>query len=271
MNDERRTSGPGASCAEFETQIAAALAGEVSAAERRELDEHLARCPRCAREAADLAALWRGLERLPADQPSPFLAARFERMLRREIELDAQGSQRAGAAAGGRRFGAATLAAALAVGIGIGVLFRWFGAPSGEIEALRDEVGSLHQMVAVSLLAQASPSERLQGVAYGRQLAGQEPRVLEALFSALATDPNVNVRLAALEALAPATELPARRHRLVQAVAAQDSPLVQLTAIDLLLEGGGEAARRDLESLLADPDLDPTVASYLRDRLGRSA
>ena len=88
---------------------------------------------------------------------------------------------------------------------------------------------------------------------------------------ALTRDTNVNVRLAALEALAPATALPHDRARLVAAVAAQDSPLVQLTAIDLLLETDGAAARRDLEQLLADPDLDPTVASHPRDRLGRSA
>jgi HEAT repeat protein len=164
------------------------------------------------------------------------------------------------------------LAAALAAGVGIGLIAAGGRGPGeGEIQALRREVGSLHQMVAVSLLAQESASERLRGVAYGRDLAGNEPEVLDALFSALASDPNVNVRLAALEALAPATSLPARRQRLVRAVAAQDSPLVQLTAIDLLIESDGAAARRDLEQLLADPDLDPTVASYLRDRLGRSA
>ena len=120
-------------------------------------------------------------------------------------------------------------------------------------------------------MRQSSPSERLQGVAYGRGLAQSDPRVVEALLGALADDANVNVRLAALEALAPATALPRNRTRLVAAVAAQDSPLVQLTAIDLLLESDGAAARRDLEQLLADPDLDPTVASYLRARLGRSA
>lgn len=259
-------------CSDYEGLLAAALAGELSAAERRALDEHLAECPRCAAEAASLAEIWRGLGRLEETAPSPFLAARFERMLSREIAAEA--TRDALAAAAPRRSPAlawaAGLAAALAVGVALG-FFAATGGPRGEVAELRGELAALHETVAVAMLGQASPSERLQGVAYSRPLAARDPRVVEALLAALARDPNVNVRLAALEALAPATSLPSGRARMVAAVAAQDSPLVQLTAIDLLLERDGAAARRNLERLLSDPDLDPTVASYLRDRLGRSA
>jgi hypothetical protein len=53
-------------------------------------------------------------------------------------------------------------------------------------------------------------------------------------------------------------------------VAQQESPLVQLSLLALLLESDGPAARRDLEQLLDNPNLDPVVRGYLRDRLGRS-
>lgn len=259
-------------CLELEAQLGAALHGELTAAERAELDAHLAVCPRCAAEAADLQWLWRGLAALPEESPSPFLAARFDRLLRQEQALRAPVAI-AGPAAARSRPSAGALAAAAAALLAVGVLFGTSlgGRRTAEVEVagLRQEVGRLHELVAVSLLTQASPSERLQGVAYGRELAGRDPRVAEALFAALAEDPNVNVRLAALEALAPATMLPAGRARLVRAVARQDSPLVQITAIDLLLESGGEAAHRDLRQLLDSPDLEPAVASYLRDRLGR--
>jgi hypothetical protein len=260
-------------CRDYEILLAGALAGEISAAERRGLDEHLAVCPRCAAEAASLGEIWRGLGRLEAEAPSPFLAARFERMLAREIAAEA--TRESLAAAAPRRSPvlawAAGLAAALAMGVALGFFAAGGGGARREVAELRGEVAALHETVAVSMLGQASPSERLQGVAYSRPLAASDPRVREALLAALARDSNVNVRLAALEALAPATALPHGRARLLAAVAAQDSPLVQLSAIDLLLEHDGAAARRDLEQLLADPDLDPTVASYLRDRLGRSA
>jgi hypothetical protein len=160
---------------------------------------------------------------------------------------------------------------------------------------LQREVGDLHEMVALSLLERGSVSERLQGVSYGREISSGEgqsgrgtrgtrgtrglpgspdvkdDRIVSALFARLIEDPNVNVRLAALEALRPTAAQPGRRSELVAAVTRQDSPLVALSLIDLLLESGDAAARRDLEQLLANPKLDPVVRGYLRDRLGRSA
>ncbi len=95
--------------------------------------------------------------------------------------------------------------------------------------------------------------------------------MVAALFTRLLEDPNVNVRLAALEALRPTANRADHRGRLVEAVARQESPLVALSLIDLLIESGTPAARHDLEQLLANDQLDPVVRGYLRDRLGRSA
>jgi HEAT repeat protein len=155
-------------------------------------------------------------------------------------------------------------------------------------------------MVALSLLEKSSVSERLQGVAYSREVAverdfgigraagdrigqsasdesgrsapgGAPDPVVAALFTRLLEDPNVNVRLAALEALRPLAARSDRRGEFVAAVARQRSPLVALSLIDLLLESNDPAARRDLEQLLGNDQLDPAVRGYLRDRLGRSA
>ncbi|KAB2949326.1 MAG: hypothetical protein F9K18_15280, partial [Thermoanaerobaculia bacterium] len=140
-----------------------------------------------------------------------------------------------------------------------------------QIEALRGEVASLHETVATALLASASSSERLTGVAYGRGVSGADPRVAEALLQALLHDPDVNVRLSALEALRPLAGRDEQRPRLVAALARQDSPLVQLSLIEVLLDADGEETRRELRRLLDEPRLDPAVRGYLRGRLGRSA
>ncbi len=191
------------------------------------------------------------------------------------------------------------LAAMLLLGLGLGYLT--FGRQGGEVALLRREVGDLHSMVALSLLEKGSVSERLQGVAYSRDAAvsldlgdlrgggrreeesrpdstasraapaAEREQIVAALFARLLEDPNVNVRLAALEALRPLAARDDRRSEFVAAVARQDSPLVALSLIDLLLESGTAAARHDLEQLLANDQLDPVVRGYLRDRLGRSA
>jgi len=258
-------------CEEFEAAIVAELSGSLESAEREALRAHVAVCPRCAAEAESLGRLWRGLEPEATEGPSPFLAARFERMLARAIEAEAPAAAkpaRAVAAAPPALRRWAAVAATLAVGLGLGWSFAG-GGRGDELAALRAEVGSLRETMAVALLAERSPSERLRAVAYGRDYAARDPRVADALLAALANDPDVNVRLAALAALVPNVRLPEERQRLVRTVSKQDSPLVQLSAIDLLLESGGEAAQKDLEALAANPELDPTVASYLRSRLGR--
>jgi len=260
-------------CEEMSERIPEWLAGELDEPKLAELREHLAGCSGCAAEAEALERLWNGLGETPA-VPGAALRVRFDAMLADAIESErARGvlpfRRRAALPVGRGVLRFAAVAATLAIGVFVGseVSSRRSARAMAE---LRSEVHSLHETVAVALLSERSPSERLKGVAYGRDLTASDAQVTAALFKAMLEDPNVNVRLAALDALAPVARRPEERPRLVAAVAAQDSPLVQLSLIDLLLESDGAAARRDLRQLLDNPELDPVVAAYLRDRLGRS-
>jgi anti-sigma factor RsiW len=141
----------------------------------------------------------------------------------------------------------------------------------GEIHALRDEVRSLSRLVTLSLLKQDSASERLRGVSFGREAGAGDDRVLQALLDTLRHDPDVNVRLAAVDALAPALEQPAVRGQLVQEVGTQHSPMVQIALIDMLLACDRAGTQRQLLDLTASPSLDATVRGYLRTRLRQTS
>lgn len=262
-------------CDEAAERMAGAWRGELTEAERAALDAHLGGCAACREEAEALAALWRAVGELPDEEPSPRLRARFESMLAAELGRERAArvarpdfrSRRVAVAPWVTRF--AAVAATLAIGVlaGSEVARR---RDDRQIDELRREVASLHETVATALLAGGSSSDRLAGVAYGRGVSGADPRVAEALLQALLHDPDVNVRLSALEALRPLAGREAERGKLVAALARQDSPLVQLSLIEVLLESDGEAARGELRRLLDDPHLDPAVRGYLRGRLGRS-
>jgi hypothetical protein len=142
-------------------------------------------------------------------------------------------------------------------------------APAAQIGELRDEVRSLSRLVTLSLLKQDSASERLRGVSFGRQAGGGDDDVLQALLDTLRHDPDVNVRLAAVDALAPALARPALRDQMLQQVASQPSPMVQIALIDLLLRRDRDGSRNRLQELAASPGLDATVRDYLRSRLRR--
>lgn len=299
MNRETMT------CETMQERLTARLQGELGPQERAELEAHLTACAACAAEAASLEDLWRGLGETGETVPTERMRARLDAVLAAEIAAGhdrtaaapiafpgrTQGRREPASGAGDRRYLA--LAAMLLVGLGLGYLL--FGRGADDVATLRREVGDLHTMVALSLLEKGSVSERLQGVAYSREVAvdrdfsvargnsgqsgpsaattpgAQNEPVVAALFTRLLEDPNVNVRLAALEALRPLAAHEGRRGDFVAAVTRQQSPLVALSLIDLLLESDSAAARHDLEQLLANDQLDPVVRGYLRDRLGRSA
>ncbi|HXO41246.1 MAG TPA: hypothetical protein VN999_07360 [Thermoanaerobaculia bacterium] len=145
------------------------------------------------------------------------------------------------------------------------------GTSGGEIHALRDEVRSLSRLVTLSLLKQDSASERLRGVGFGRAAGSSDDRVLQALLDTLRHDPDVNVRLATVDALAPALGQPTVRGQLVQEVGAQRSPMVQIALIDMLLARDRAGTQRQLLDLTASPALDATVRGYLRTRLRQTS
>src|SRR4029079_11668143 len=115
-----------------------------------------------------------------------------------------------------------------------------------EVAELRQEVRSLNHMVALSLLERDSASERLRGVSWTESSAsadrGGDPALLEALLDAVRNDPSVNVRLAAIHAIASRPGRAPVRRQLLAAFAAESSPLVQAAIADTVLAADGAEA-----------------------------
>ena len=77
--------------------------------------------------------------------------------------------------------------------------------------------------------------------------------VLAALLTAVNHDPNVNVRLAAVDALRKFAGSPEVRNTLDQTLAGQDSPLVQIALIDLIVDVRDKGAAPSLLALERSP------------------
>src|SRR5260370_34806493 len=87
------------------------------------------------------------------------------------------------------------MAAGLLVGgILLGRYLPQAGGGNPEMAQLRSQVENLHQMVALSMLQQQSPSARMRGVTYSEKFAQPDPQVLDALLQAGNHDANVNAR-----------------------------------------------------------------------------
>ncbi len=245
---------------------------------RLELSEHLAGCADCREQHESLQALWNGLGELPLEEPARAMRTNFHRMLEAYRLGVAAAAEPRKAPAWTWLHGLwprqplvqfALAGAALLFGLVAGHLYTARGHDRERIAGLSAEMQQMRQLVALSLLQQQSASDRLRGVSYSIRLEPADDQVLAALFGALNHDPNVNVRLAAFDALRQFGARRAVRQGLREALARQDSPLVQIALMDWAVEAGDRASAGALRQLRQQPGLHPAVASRLDQALQR--
>jgi len=156
-------------------------------------------------------------------------------------------------------------AAMLVAGIAIGRFAMSAGAPppdsASEIAAMRTEMRELREMVSLSLMQQQSASDRLKGVTWTGQLERPSGEVVSALLDALMHDPNVNVRLATIDALERFASREDVRRAAIEAVDRQMSPLVQIALIDFLVKTNERQSAPTLRRLVQDPRVNDAVRS----------
>jgi HEAT repeat protein len=221
-----------------------------------EFRTHLGTCERCRAEAEELKDLWGTLGALPEEDPSLAMRTRFYDSLR---EWRRQESTRRQPLWWLRHpaFQAAAAVLILAIGVGAGFMLR--GRDSVEVSQLRGEVYNMRQLVALSLMQQQSASDRLRGVNFTYHVEQSDPQVLGALLTTVNHDPSVNVRLAAVDALRNFNDSLIGRRGVVQALAKQDSPLVQIAILDQIVELHEKSAVANIQFLLSSQTLNPDV------------
>jgi anti-sigma-K factor RskA len=244
------------------------LQGSLRAEQAGVVEQHLMECADC----RDEVAIWRKLAILPMEQPSEASRERFEAML--AAYQTGRGAKAAGRLEQGNRavgwsliswlrspLGAVAWSAALLViGIFAGNYFSGTRSRSSdEIAAMHTELTNMRQLVVLSMLQQQSASERLQGVSFSRREAQLDPQVTSALVHTLRYDGSVDVRLAALDALSRHGSQPQVRKDLLNALQEQQSPLVQVALIDLMVDWRDPDAAQRLRNFAQTPNLNPTV------------
>jgi len=236
------------------------------------LKAHLERCAACRAESEKLSEVWEALGELPAVTPSDRLRSRFYERLdayrqgaaERVREMPVRGVR-----IPGRYWGAGVgIAAALMVGFFSGYVFD-SRKDNTQLSQLRTEVTNMRQLVALSLLQQQNASDRLQGVNWTYRVERSDTEVLAALLQTINHDQNVNVRLAAIDAMRTFAESGVARRGLVQAMPKQTSPMVQIAVIDQLVELKERGAKPGLQTLVSDQHAVPEVRERARWALGR--
>lgn len=128
-----------------------------------------------------------------------------------------------------------------------------------QLSVLSNKVEDMRQTMILSLLDNPSPGERMRAISYAEEAGTVNEHVIEALFITLNEDPNVNVRLATLDALAGYGKNPQVRKKLVQSIPLQESPLVQAALADIMLRLREKASINSFKSLLGKQKISTPV------------
>jgi len=230
--------------------------------EMAEVARHLEECADCRAESASLTHLW---DALGSIEPEPDAAATLRMRGRLEALLASHDAHFDGPSrtVKVRAIQGMAAAAVLALGLALGMgIARYTAAPSpppSEIDMMRQELQDLRHMVTLSLMQQQSATDRLKGVSWSGQIDAPRNDIVQALLDALANDPNVNVRLASLDALERFADREPVRRAAVDAVQTQMSPLVQIALIDFIVKTGERDSLDVLKRIADDPQVHEAV------------
>ncbi len=262
-------------CDKVREMFADDWAGSLNRGDRVRYDLHLAGCTPCREERESLNRLWASLGTIPREAPSPRSRQRFYAMLDGYRQgLDGSHAEMPHRAGRGNWLAPIyRLQPVFQLGLGMLLIAGgfWAGyamrsARNGheEIAGLRGEIHEMRQMVTVSLLKQQSASERLRGVSWSSQISRPDPEFLSALIHTLNFDPSIDVRLAAVDALSRFAAHTEVRQNLVRSLSGQDSPLVQISLIDLLVQLHERQSIDVLKQLSDDDSQNPQVRDRAR-------
>jgi D-ribose pyranose/furanose isomerase RbsD len=141
----------------------------------------------------------------------------------------------------------------LIIGLFAGYFFKPVPkADDQQIEMLSQQVTDLKEMMMLSLLEKESATERLKAVSLTQEMDQASQKVTSALLTTLNNDGNVNVRLAALEALKPYVADDKVRQELIRSIGKQDSPLVQVALAELMAQLQVKSSVKELRKILKD-------------------
>ncbi|MEQ8363661.1 MAG: HEAT repeat domain-containing protein [Cyclobacteriaceae bacterium] len=121
-----------------------------------------------------------------------------------------------------------------------------------DVASLTREVTDLKEMVMLSLLEKESATDRLKAVSLTSEMSQASKKVTEALIKTLNEDGNVNVRLAALDALRPYVRESNVRESIIRSIANQSSPMVQVALAELMVELQEKKSIKELRKLLEE-------------------
>ena len=243
------------------------------------VDEHLSSCEACSKEFEEIESLFLGLKDMELEEPSENVRNSFYNMInsytlgmhnRIKLSLHEKALNWIDSWWPKRpvvQF--AVTMSVLIIGLATGLKMNVKNESEKQIVQLRTDMNQMRQTVMSSLLNQSSVTERIKGLTMTGRLENVDSQFLSTLLLLLNSDTDVNVRLAAINALSKYTDNEYVRQELVKSLGLQSSPLVQISLIDLLSSIQENDSYPTLMRMIENPETNDPVKKRAKKALTR--
>ena len=155
----------------------------------------------------------------------------------------------------------------LILGLVAGYYLRPEESKDQEIASVGEELRDLKELMMLSLLEKESVTDRLKAVSLTEEMDQASHKVTSALLQTLNNDNNVNVRLAALDALRGYGGESKVREELIRSIAKQDSPLVKIALAEIMAQLQAKSSVTELEKILKNENTPTDVKKKIEESL----
>jgi len=223
------------------------------------VEKHLETCERCLDELREYQQILGTAQSTEMEQPDESLRINFYHMLHGEInkqKLNRKDEKGIRGILLNRNFFIRIAAgvALLLAGTFIGYVMKTPGrqAATTEMSELKTEMQSMKEIMMLSMLKEASPSQRIQAVNYTNDIPAPDQKVLDALTQTLNNDKNVNVRMAAAYSLSKYADRQSVRDSMVASLSKQTEPIIQVVLMNILVEKKEPGAIKPIQKIISD-------------------
>ena len=244
-------------CDEIKIHLPEYIDGKLDKKTSALVKEHLDDCASCQKLHDELQSFLKFTDSFPEIEPPVGMKEEFmemaelnEKMPARVIKLP----------------GWAKAAASVLIVFGTFAVGYFSGSKNKEVDNLKAELTSMKQEVMLAGLRDYSGPQKIQAV-YDISTSGQSSSTLvDALVHTMNSDKNVNVRLAANNALSVMMDKNETvKTELINSLSVQENPLLQISLIQVLTESGVKEAKDEIESISNNENTNPQVKEYARD------
>lgn len=140
-----------------------------------------------------------------------------------------------------------------------GMLVGTKRSASTESGIVTEAIPDNNRLLLTALDNKSSASERILAINESANTEDIDQEIANALIKTMNYDNNINVRLAAIEALSKFTEKKDVRSSIINSLELQDNPIIQIALIDLMVKVGEKSAINEFQRVIIDERTDEVV------------